>query len=133
MNDFDKKAMIERVRQIRQQYAGSRGKSRFARALGISVSTYSYYENDRVPPIDILLKMCEVTGTDLEWLLTGDTAEKKFTSGPNAALLRKLDGLFTHNPELTEAVLALVELLREKKGVETYCKKAYKLGEKLVS
>ncbi len=119
MKHFDEKAMIERVRQLRQQYAGSRGKSKFARALGVSASTYSYYENDRVPPIDILLKMCEVTGADLEWLLTGHTAEKNFAFAANAALLRKLDSLFTHNPDLTEAVLAFVELLREKKGIET--------------
>ena len=119
MTDFDERAMIERVKQIRQQYAGSRGKSRFARALGVSVSTYNYYENNRVPPIDILLKMCDVTGADLEWLLTGNAAEKKSAFGPNAALLQKLDGLLTHNPELTEAVLAFVELLCEKKGVET--------------
>jgi hypothetical protein len=54
----------------------------------------------------------------LEWLLTGRGSEKRFASGPNAALLQRLDNLFTDNPELTEAVLAFVELLREKKGVE---------------
>ena len=119
MKDFNEKAMIERIKQIREQYAGSRGKSKFARALGVSVSTYSYYENNRIPPVDILLRMREVTGADLEWLLTGDTAEKKSAFGANAALLQKLDGLLTHNPELSEAVLAFVELLCEKKGVET--------------
>jgi transcriptional regulator with XRE-family HTH domain len=118
MENFNEKAMIERVRQLRQQYVGSRGKSRFARALGVSPSTYSYYENNRVPPIDILLKMCEVTGADLEWLLTGRIGEKNFASGANAALLRKLDDLFIQNPDLAEAVLAFVELLCEKKGIE---------------
>ena len=118
MQNFDEKAMIERVRLLRKQYAGSRGKSKFARALGISASTYSYYENNRVPPIEILLKICKVTGADLEWLLTGRSTERKFAFGPNIELLQKLDDLFTNNPELTEAVLAFIELLCEKKGIE---------------
>jgi len=118
MANFDEKAMIERVRLLRGQYAGNRGKSKFARALGISPSTYSYYENDRVPPTEVLLKICEVTGADLEWLLTGQSAEKKFAFGPNSGLLQELDNLFTNNPELTEAVLAFIELLCQKKGVE---------------
>jgi transcriptional regulator with XRE-family HTH domain len=118
MSNFDEKAIIERVRLLRGQHAGDRGKSKFARALGISPSTYNYYENDRVPPIEVLLKICEVTGADLEWLLTGRSTEKKFTFGPNSGLLQELDNLFTDNPELTEAVLAFVELLCQKKGVE---------------
>jgi transcriptional regulator with XRE-family HTH domain len=118
MQDFDEKAIIERVKSLRQQYAGSRGKSKFARALGISPSTYSYYEENRVPPTDILLKMCEVTGSDLEWLLKGRCAEETLISGANRKFLQKLDGLLTKNPELTEPVLAFVELLRDKKGLE---------------
>jgi len=118
MQSFDEKAIIERIRLLRKQYAGSRGKSEFARALDISASTYSYYENNRVPPIKILLKMCEVTGADLEWLLAGHSTQKKFAFGPNVTLLRKLDDLFTNNPDLTEAVMAFVELLCEKKGIE---------------
>jgi len=118
MKNFDEKTIIERISLLRKQHAGNRGKSEFARALGISASTYNYYENNRVPPIEILLKICEVTGADLEWLLTGRSTEKRFASGPNRGLLQKLDDLFTSNPELTEAVLAFIELLCEKKGVE---------------
>ena len=118
MGDFDEKAVIERVRLLRKQYAGGRGKSKFARALGISASTYSYYENNRLPPIEILLKICEVTGADLEWLLIGRGAEERFAFGPNSGLLQKLDDFCTNNPELTDAVLAFIELLCEKKGIE---------------
>jgi transcriptional regulator with XRE-family HTH domain len=118
MQNSDEKAIIERIRGLRTRYAGSRGKSKFARALGISASTYSYYESNRVPPPQILLRICEVTGADLEWLLTGRGSEKRPASGPNAALLQRLDDLFTNNPELTEAVSAFVELLCEKKGIE---------------
>jgi len=118
MKNYDEKAMIGRIGVLRKQYAGSRGKSKFARALGISASTYSYYEKNRVPPIEILLKMCEVTRADLEWLITGSSTEKRFPSGANRGFLQKLDELLTNNPELAEPVLAFVELLCEKKGIE---------------
>jgi hypothetical protein len=86
--------------------------------LGISPSTYSYYEDDRIPPIEVLLKICEVTGADLEWLLKGHKTKKKFAFGSNQRLMQKLDELFVNNPELAEPVMAFVELLCEKKGIE---------------
>ena len=119
MKKFDVIAIIERIRLLREQYAGSRGKSKFARDLNISPSTYNYYENNRIPPIEILLKICEVTGADLEWLLMGRITENKFAFGSNSGLLQRLDKLFTDNPELTEAVLAFIELLCEQKGIES--------------
>ena len=125
MKIFDEKAIIERVRLLRKQHAGDRGKSKFARDLGISASTYNYYENNRVPPIEILLKICEVTGADLDWLLTGKKTQKtlkpapeKFPSRANSSLLRKLDVLLSENPDLAEPISAFIELLCEKKGVE---------------
>jgi transcriptional regulator with XRE-family HTH domain len=125
MKIFDEKAIIERIRHLREQLSGSRGKSNFARALGISASTYNYYENNRIPPLEILLKISEVTGADLNWLLTGRKTLKtlisepgKFAFGPNSSLLRKLDDLLNENPELAEPISAFIELLCEKKGVE---------------
>ena len=118
MQISDENAIIERIKELRNRYSGSRGKSKFARALGISASTYNYYENNRVPPPQILLRICEVTGSEIEWLLTGERSEKKPVSGPNDKLLQKLDYLFTEHPELNEAVLAFIELLCEKKEIE---------------
>jgi transcriptional regulator with XRE-family HTH domain len=118
MHVFDEKAIIERIKLLRTQNSGIRGKSKFARALGISPSTYSYYEHDRVPPITVLLKISEVTGVDLDWLLTGRKTEKTFAFGSNKPLLEQLDDLLTNSPELAEPVLAFVELLCEKKGLQ---------------
>jgi transcriptional regulator with XRE-family HTH domain len=118
MKKFNEVAIIERLQSLRKQYAGNRGKSKFARALGISASTYKYYESSRVPPIEILLRICHVTGADLEWLLTDHSTEKKFAFGPNSVLLRKLSTLLNENPDLAEPILAFFELLWEKKGVE---------------
>jgi len=125
MKIFDEKAIIERIRHLREQHSGSRGKSKFACALGISSSTYNYYENNRVPPLEILLKIAEITGADLNWLLTGKKILKtpisepeKSAFGQNTSLLRKLDNLLSENPELAEPISAFIDLLCEKKGIE---------------
>ena len=118
MENFDVKAIIKRVKLLRKQYAGSRGKSKFARALGISASTYNYYENNRVPSIEVLLRICEVTEADLGWLLTGSSTEKRFAFGPKSQPLERIDNLLKNNTELTEPIMAFIELLCEKKGVE---------------
>ena len=36
MQNFDEKAIIEQIRLLREQHAGSRGRTKFARTLGIS-------------------------------------------------------------------------------------------------
>ena len=133
MKDSDGKAIIERIKTLRKQYAGERGRSKFARALGISASTYSYYESNRVPPIEVLLKICQVTGADLNWLLTGkkspSTAEydRKVPSfrpeaaplaGSEDSLLRKLSTILTDFPDLAGPVSAFINLLLEKKNLE---------------
>jgi transcriptional regulator with XRE-family HTH domain len=125
MKIFDEKAIIERIKQLREQHSGNRGKSKFARALGISSSTYSYYESSRVPPLEILLKIAEITGADLNWLLTGKKPlikpvlePEKLAQGQNISLLRKLDGLLTENPDIAEPISAFIDLLCEKKGIE---------------
>lgn len=119
VESFDPSAIIKRIRLLRNQCAGARGKSKFARSLGISASTYSYYENDRLPPIEILLRISEVAEADLEWLLTGRTGEKNQAFfGSNATLLRKLQTLLRENPALNEPILAFIELLGEKQGLE---------------
>ena len=49
-------------------------KRKFADALGLPLSTYVNYEADRVPPSDVLVKVSEITGCDLNWLMTGQGA-----------------------------------------------------------
>ena len=118
MQTFNEKAVIGRIKQLRNRYAGARGKSQFARDLGISASTYSYYEKDRIAPIDILVKMCEITGADLQWLITGQKDEENFAYGPSGGLLRKLDSVLDERPDLAEPISAFIDLLDEKKGFE---------------
>lgn len=119
MKNFDEKAIISRICQLRSQYAGERGKSKFAHDLGVSASTYNYYEHSRVPPIALLLKICELTSSDLEWLLTGKIGEQNSLAGPNKAILEKVDELLRKNPQLTMPVSAFISLLAEKQGFES--------------
>jgi len=63
--------LSDRLRHLRSMVFGERGRAAFARALGVSPSTYNYYEKGRSPPADLLARAAEVTGADLKWLLTG--------------------------------------------------------------
>jgi transcriptional regulator with XRE-family HTH domain len=130
MCNLDEKAVIERIRMLRKNFSGPRGKRKFARAIGLSPSTYNYYEKDRLPPIPVLLKICQICDANLEWLLTGKSIQFKtdmssyFASiqkNPELAakstkLMKKLGNLFNNNQESLDAVLAFVELLSENKA-----------------
>ena len=117
MKYFDEKALISRVKALRERYCGARGKSKFARELGISPSTYNYYELDRVAPIDILLKICEVTGADIQWLLTGSQSGDMNEVGEE--LMRKIGLLIRNKPVLAASIEAFVDLLAAKQGITT--------------
>ncbi len=118
MHDFSEKAIIERIRLLRSRFAGERGKSKFARLLGLSPSTYNYYEKDRIPSIEILLKISEITDINIVWLLTGRENQNKFLTGEKSSLLKKIETLLIENPELAQSIEAFVELLCQKKGFE---------------
>jgi phage repressor protein C with HTH and peptisase S24 domain/transcriptional regulator with XRE-family HTH domain len=120
LKDSDAKAIIGRIQEVRSQPDKGWSKSQFARALGISPSTYSYYERGRVPPIDVLLKICEAGDCDLYWLVTGRSGGggEKLAPGPASSCFRKLGRLFKSDPQLAEPVSAFVDLLCQKKVLE---------------
>jgi len=118
VNIINVNAIIERIKSLRIGFAGERGRSKFARALGISPSTYSYYETNRLPPIKVLLKICELTGTDLNWLLLGEKTPDIPTETGQNPLLRKMHELVSADPDMFEALCCFVDLLREKRNIE---------------
>jgi len=63
--------VAERLARIRKEAYGERGRSEFARALGIPLTSYLNYENGRVPPIEIVVKMMALTRVNPQWLLHG--------------------------------------------------------------
>lgn len=94
---------------------GDRGRSAFARDLGIPISSLNHYETDRTPPAELLVAIARVARVSLEWLITG-TGEMDLrpeTSAPQASrVLDRLAVLLERSPELmplAENFLALLE------------------------
>ncbi|GEM_PF-406213 len=116
---IDEKAVISRIRQLRCDHAGKRGKALFANMLGISSSTYNYYEQDRMPPASLLCAICELTGADIRWLLTGKTSGSSTVVRPiPKPLADKISALLERDPSVWTSLNAFIELLDEKTTVE---------------
>jgi len=112
--DTWKRELTARICEVRASTFGSRGRAKFARALGVSPSTYNYYEQGRIPPMPVLLKMSEVSGVDLRWLLTGrfpagDTGG--VISPEQAKILSRMSTLLPRREEAAAALNALLDLL----------------------
>ncbi len=110
----------ERLALIRELHYGIRGKSRFARDLGIRASTYDRYERDRVPPADILLRAAKVTSTRIEWLLTGDGPREvgPTTESPRVIeLVQRVRTLLNRRPGAAEHLENLLDLLSQPESV----------------
>ena len=98
-----------RIAQVRLEVAGPRGKSRFAKSLGLSPSTYDYYESTRIPPADVLVRIAKVAGVDLNWLLTGQSgAEGVPLDHP---VLQRAAVMLAQKPDAAAPLAAFVELL----------------------
>ncbi len=109
-----------RLIKLRREFSGPRGRSHFARALGISPSTYSYYEKNRMPPIPVLLKICRLCHCELDWLLTGESPTNGAGRVGNLSQrLRAVMGdLLEANPEAESVLIAFSQLLKEKQDLE---------------
>jgi SOS-response transcriptional repressor LexA/transcriptional regulator with XRE-family HTH domain len=104
--------ICRRIHQIRVEVAGPRGKASFAKQLGLSASTYDYYESTRVPPAEVLVRMAEVAQVDLCWLMTGESAAQVdgVEMGGHPVLGRAAK-LLSSRPEAAVAVSAFLDLL----------------------
>lgn len=70
MND-SREQLAGRIRELRRRHFGPGGKGEFARRLGVPLDEYERFERGAVPPGDVIVRICEQTGEDLQWLLTG--------------------------------------------------------------
>jgi phage repressor protein C with HTH and peptisase S24 domain len=105
------KDICRRIARLRLELAGPRGKSSFARQLGISGSTYDYYEASRVPPAGILVKIADLAGVDLRWLLTGEASEPGVSASHPA--IQRAAKLLDQSPDAAGPLAAFVDLLAE--------------------
>jgi transcriptional regulator with XRE-family HTH domain len=112
MRDSSQLGICQRIAEIRAEVAGPRGKSLFAKKLGISPSTYDYYEARRVPPADVLVRIADVAGVDLRWLLTGEAG-----AGPAVPaghpVLRRAASLLAQWPDSAAPLGAFIDILVE--------------------
>ena len=104
MKDFG-----ERLGSIREDAFGKTGRSAFARALGIPLTSYLNFENGRVPPMDIVVKMMTLTRVNPRWLVHGEgpqylPKDAELPPAEDAASL--LAGLLGENARLKEQLLA---------------------------
>ena len=99
-----------RIAQLRVEVCGPRGKSRFARLLRISPSTYDRYESGRVPPAPVLVRIAQVAGVDLGWLLTGAGASRARLAAAHPAVQRAAE-LLENRPAAAGALAAFLDLL----------------------
>lgn len=70
----------EKIKQTR--ISAGLSQKEMAQKLGLSISTYSNYENGhREPPLEIIKAICDIVGTDLSVLILGTgTKEKEDTT-----------------------------------------------------
>lgn len=108
-------ALTERLKELRRRHYGPRGKAELARRLGISLAEYERFERGALPPGDLLVRLCELTGEDLQWLLTGVAARGTVVisgaRGRHQALLARLAKLLDERPALAAPVEAFIDLV----------------------
>lgn len=109
MEDTHTQDICQRITQVRTETCGVRGKSAFAKALGLSPSTYEYYESTRVPPADVLLRIATVGGVDLTWLLTGQVAAVPVAA--DHPILQRAARLLADSPQAAAPLTAFMDLL----------------------
>jgi len=109
------KALAQRIKELRRRHFGPRGKDLFAQRLGLPADEIARYERGGVPPGEVMVRMCELTGEDLQWLLTGVAARGTVvisgTRGRHQDLLARLAQLLDRRPELATPVGAFIDLL----------------------
>ncbi|MBN1942489.1 MAG: helix-turn-helix domain-containing protein [Phycisphaerae bacterium] len=102
--------ICRRVAEVRLKLCGPRGKAAFAKMLGISPSTYDYYEAARVPPAELLVKIAEVGGVDLRRLLTGEASAEPAVPADHPAV-RRAAALLNEHPQAAEPLSAFLDVL----------------------
>lgn len=106
--------ICQRIGQVRRELHGDRGKARFAKQLGISPSTYNYYETARTPPAQMLVKIADLAGVDLRWLLTGELSAQPVPAQHPA--VQRVMKLLADHPAAAGPLAAFVDILAQTFG-----------------
>lgn len=111
-----RQALADRIKTLRRRHFGQRGgAAAFAQKLDIPEDEYKSYERGTMPAGDMLVRICEATGEDLQWLLTGVAGRGAVvissTRGRHQALLARLAQYLDENPERARPFESLLDLL----------------------
>jgi transcriptional regulator with XRE-family HTH domain len=112
MRDSSQTGICRRIRQVRTEVAGHRGKSLFAKKLGLAPSTYEYYEGDRVPPAGVLVRIAEIAGIDLRWLLTGEALPDAGIPASHP-VVQRVGQMLSDRPDAAKPLAAFLDILAE--------------------
>lgn len=100
INDFIK--IGKKIKDAR--IAAKLTQKEMAHKLGLSVSTYSNYENEfREPPLEVIQSVCNIVGTDLTSLILGTDIKPKNESSVDT--LEVTTKSIKENPELFDNIL----------------------------
>ena len=98
-----------RIVQVRVEVSGPDGKSCFAKLLDLSPDVYDRYEDSGTPAVDVLVRIAQVAGVDLGWLLTGRSGSD-LVPLDHPALQRAVE-MLADIPNPAAALAATLELL----------------------
>ena len=122
------KALAERIRELRRRHFGTRGRAQFAERLNLPLNEYARYERGTVPPGEVLVRICDATGEDLQWLLTGTASRGTVViSGArnrHQDLLARLAQVLDTRPQLARSLESFLDLLLAGDDVERDAAKA---------
>ena len=78
----------DRIRLAR----GSMSQAAFAKALDVSKGSLGFYErNENLPNSDVVIKICSITGVNLEWLLLGKESMRGEENTPTSSREAELE------------------------------------------
>jgi transcriptional regulator with XRE-family HTH domain len=113
--NIDPQQVAGRILKLMQQLHLTQ--KEFAGKLQVTQPAVSKYIQGRIPPSTVLLRLAQLGGTSMEWVLTGGTpaaapantiAENQAAYGPAVMLAGKIDRL---PPLLRDRLSALVEAM----------------------
>ncbi len=109
------KALAQRIRELRRRHFGARGKAQFAQKLNLSLADYERYERGTIPPGEVLVRICDATGEDLQWLLTGvasrGTVVISGARNRHQDLLARIAQALDTQPHVARAIESFLDLL----------------------
>lgn len=107
--------LAERLRDLRRRHFGAPGRETLARALGVTAAEVERWERGAIPPADALVRICELTGEDLQWLLTGQASRSTVViSGArnrHRDLITRIAAALEADPALAAPLDSFFELL----------------------